>query len=321
MVRTPQTPVAATVLPALPPMPGWARSGAAVTDFAAAFQAGAALAALDARVRADARAAPFAGAWRRRLALKAAAASARIARRGEDEASLRDALLLRHGSDDPGPAGRLLVAWRGLDRSAPLAAPRGDAVLHVAETLSLRVDDALRGAIAEAQQLAAAAAAAPFAAAQAARIVVAQRPDAEILSLWLADAVLAARLTWPRPLPLIAGALGHPSLRSGGRRPHPGDATWTLTCCLAYGRAAAEACDLFAALGRSAQKLLAVAPRLRAKGAGAVIATLLDEDAVLPSARRSAISDRGARRLFDRLVALGGVRELTGRATFRLYGL
>jgi hypothetical protein len=249
------------------------------------------------------------------------AASARIARRGEDEASLRDSFFLRHGGDDPGPAGRLLVAWRGLDRSAPLATLQGDAVLHVAETLSLRVDDALREAIAEAQQLAASAAAAPFAAAQVARVVVAQRPDAEILALWLADAVLAARLSWPLPLPLIAGALGHPSLRSGGRRPHPGDATWTLTCCLAYGRAAGEACDLFAALGRSAQNLLAVAPRLRARGADAVIKTLLDEDAVLASARRSAISDRGARRLFDRLVALGGVRELTGRSTFRLYGL
>jgi hypothetical protein len=70
-------------------------------------------------VRADVRAVPFAGAWRRRLALKAAA-SARIARRGEDEAMPRDALLLRHGGDDPGPAGRLLVAWRSLDRSAPL---------------------------------------------------------------------------------------------------------------------------------------------------------------------------------------------------------
>ena len=318
MVRTPQTPAAQMVLPVLPPVPGWARSGAAVTDIAAAFQAGAALAALDARVRADARAAPFAGAWRRRLALKAAAASARIARRGEDEASLRDALLLRHDGDDPGPAGRLLVAWRGLDRSAPLT---DDSVFYLAETLSLTVDDALRGAIAEVQQLATTAAAAPLAAAQAARMVMAQRPDAEILSLWLADAVLAARLKWPRPLPLIAGALVHPSLRSGGRRPHPGDATWTLTCCLAYGRAAAEACDLFAALWRSSQNLLAVAPRLRARGAGAVIKTLLDEDAVLASARRGAISDRGARRLFDRLVALGGVRELTGRPTFRLYGL
>ena len=84
---------------------------------------------------------PFAGVWRRRLALKAAAASARIARRGEDEATLRDVFFLRHGGDDPGPAGRMLVAWRGLDRSAPLS---DDAVFHVADTLQLKIDDALR---------------------------------------------------------------------------------------------------------------------------------------------------------------------------------
>jgi Protein of unknown function (DUF1403) len=304
-------------------MPGWARLEAStsaqpsVTDTEAAFRAGAALAMLDCRVRADVRV-PFAGAWRRRLALKAAAASARIARRGEDEATLRDAFFLRHGGDDPGPAGRMLVAWRGLDRSTPLA---DDAVFHLAETLQLKVDDALRAAIAGVQQLAASAQAAPFVAAQAARVVVAQRPDAEILSLWLADAVLAARLKWPRPLPLIAAALVHPALRSAGHRPYPGDASWTPRCCAAYGRAAAQACDLFAELGRSSQKLIAVAPRLRARGAGAVIETLLDEDAVRPSARRGAMSDRGLRRLFDRLVALGGVRELTGRSTFRLYGL
>ena len=53
----------------------------------------------------------------------------------------------------------------------------------------------------------------------------------------------------------------------------------------------------------------------------AVIEKLHDEDAVPPSARIGAISDRGLRRLFDRLVALGAVRELTGRSTFRLYGL
>jgi Protein of unknown function (DUF1403) len=38
------------------------------------------------------------------------------------------------------------------------------------------------------------------------------------LALWLADAVLAARLKWPRPLPLIAGALVHPSLRAVSAR-------------------------------------------------------------------------------------------------------
>src|SRR5580693_5410371 len=181
----------------------------------------AALAMLDCRVRAGV---PFAGVWRRRLALKAAAASARIARRGEDEATLRDVFFLRHGGDDPGPAGRMLVAWRSLDRSAPLA---DDSILHVVETLQLKMDDGLRAAIADVQQLAASAQAAPFVAAQAARIV-AQQSGAEILALWLADAVLAARLKWPRPLPLIAGALVagalvHPSLRSGGHRPYPGD--------------------------------------------------------------------------------------------------
>jgi hypothetical protein len=130
-------------------MPGWARGDGPVTGTdadpgavsGAAFQAGAALAMLDGRMRAGV---PFAGAWRRRLALKAAVASVRITRRGEDEGLLRDAFLLRQGGDDPGPAGRLLVAWRGLDRSAPLA---DDSVLHLAETLQIKVDDALRAAI------------------------------------------------------------------------------------------------------------------------------------------------------------------------------
>jgi Protein of unknown function (DUF1403) len=280
----------------------------------AVFRAGAALAALDARVRAEA---PWAGTWRRRLALTAAAASVRMARRGEDEAMLRDAFFLRQQNADPGPAGRLLLAWRGLDRSAPLS---DDAVFHLAETLQLKMDDALRTAIADVQQRASAEAA-PFAAARAAQIVVAQRPDAESLALWLADAVLASRLKWALPLPLLAAALLHASLRvDGRRRAQPGDTDWIVICCAAYGRAAVVACDLFAELGRSAHKLIAVAPRLRARGAGTVVEKLLNEDA-LSAKKIGAISDRGLRRLCDRLVALGGVRELTGRATFRLYGL
>ena len=151
--------------------------------------------------------------------------------------------------------------------------------------------------------------------------MLAHRPDAELFALWLADAVLARRLGWPLPIPLLAAALLHPSLRTAGRRPHPGDPGWTQICCAAYALAAAQACDLHAELGRRAEKLLAAAPQLRAKGASGVIEALLDDDAVPSSGRDGSMTARGRRRLFDRLVSLGAVRELTGRATSRLYGL
>jgi hypothetical protein len=48
---------------------------------------------------------------------------------------------------------------------------------------------------------------------------------------------------------------------------------------------------------------------------------LLSDDAVAASWSSAKLSARGARRLFDRLGELGVVRELSGRATFRLYGL
>ena len=45
----------------------------------------------------------------------------------------------------------------------------------------------------------------------------------------------------------------------------------------------------------------------------------LSNDALVPAALP--LSDRAARRFCDRLVDLGVVRELTGRDTFRLYGV
>src|SRR5260370_30339068 len=95
-----------------PIVPGWAMPrGPVETTAEAAFLAGAALNSLDNLVRA---APPWSGAWRQRLALKGAAAAVRRLGRREDEAALRDAWLLRPPGADPGPAGRVLAAWRRL---------------------------------------------------------------------------------------------------------------------------------------------------------------------------------------------------------------
>ncbi|WP_425532930.1 DUF1403 family protein [Stenotrophomonas maltophilia] len=48
---------------------------------------------------------------------------------------------------------------------------------------------------------------------------------------------------------------------------------------------------------------------------------MLRDDCLAPSTRIGRMTDRGLRRIFDRLVAAGVVRELTGRPAFRLYGL
>src|SRR5271167_4355108 len=94
------------------PFPAWARAkNPPETEAEAAFLAGAALARLDAIVRETP---PWAGAWRQRLTLHAAAVSVRRAGRSEDEAALRDALHLTRPGVDPGPAGRRLRAWRAL---------------------------------------------------------------------------------------------------------------------------------------------------------------------------------------------------------------
>ena len=82
-------------------------------------------------------------------------------------------------------------------------------------------------------------------------------------------------------------------------------------------------------LARRAYTLRTVAPKLRAKGSDAAVDLFLTEDAVAPASMLSPrirgtsipMTDRAARRFCDRLVELGVARELTGRPTFRLYGI
>jgi len=209
--------------------------------------------------------------------------------------------------------GRLAAPGEGAEEASFLAGA------SLAGLLELKCDDALENVAAVAAKLAKGQGSAVAAAAAIAAVSQRLRPDSDALALWLADAVLAHRLNWPAPVPLIAGHVRRGDLRAALRH-GDGDAVWLTACCGGYARAAAAAADLYAELARRAHRLLAAAPKLRGKDAGEMVAILLMEDAQ-PAAGGKAASDRSSRRLFDRLVALGAVRELTGRPAFRLYGL
>ncbi|MER9278379.1 DUF1403 family protein [Mesorhizobium sp. M0522] len=311
----------ATASPAAPPTvpAGAATSADAPSDGDAAFRAGAALGALDTLARAQP---AWAGAWRQRLALHCAAASMRLAGRAEDAAALRDAWHLRPPGADPGPAGAVYGAWRQLAGQPPAATP--DRLGKTVDQLGFHWDvEALAALCEHIDDLARSGRPAPFAAAAIAAHVVAMRPDAELLAWWLADLVLAHSLRWQRPLPLIMAQTFGPAFRgeAGGKRIRPGEKNFERAVCVALVQAAADACRLAGELSRRAEKLLAVAPKLRAKGAGDVIFLLLSEDAVSGSLTTKTLSRFAARRLFERLQQLDTVRELSGRTTFRLFGL
>jgi len=137
-------------------------------------------------------------------------------------------------------------------------------------------------------------------------------PRAEVPGLVLADAALAHSLGWDHLLPLLASGLKQADLRKRGE-------DLRLACYRALLASAVDAVYLAADLARRTAHLKAVTPKLRAKGAGDAVEMFLTRDAVAPAALP--LQDRAARRLCDRLVELGAIRELTGRETFRLYGL
>lgn len=260
----------------------------------------------------------FVGAWRQRLALKCAVAAVRLAGRSEDEAALRDAWYLRPADGDPGPAGNLLAAWRQLASRAP--AIDATRLAEVVNLLGLRWDDGFADLVDVIDDLVRSGRPAPFASAAIASRVVAVSPAAELLAWWCADFVMAQKLGWPLPVPLLMAqvfrATGH-----GAKRVRPGGEEIERAVCLALTQGADDALRLAADLSRRAEKLVAIAPKLRAKGAGDVIRRLLEDDAVPGSMTTKALSRFGARRLFERLRTFEAVRELSGRDSFRLFGL
>lgn len=302
-------------------LPGWARlRGHEMAEADAAFAAGTALKSLDDLVQLE----PFwSGCWRARQALKCGCVAARMMGRTEDEAGLRDAQLLTAPGDDPGPAGNLLLAAQKV--SARSGALTTGFVRELAALMALRWDEDLAAAAEMNDAALQAGRTVPFAMAELIGAITARRPDAEALAFVLADTVLAQKLKWPTPVPLLLSQRYGPAFRTiGGRgrgRVRPGEAAFSRAICLALVDATESALRSAAEIARRADRLLAVAPKIRTKGAGAVIRRLLDEDAIPASAPGSNLSRWASARLFDRLESFGAVRELSGRSSFRIYGL
>lgn len=319
------------------PIPSWLRR--AVTDAQnlaskdiapnaledVALVAGAAIAALDAIVRREER---WAGVWRQRLALTAAALTAKQGGRVGDEAALRDALLLTRPGDDVGPAGRMLLAWRRLTSLPAEKLLTGKNIGAVLDDLGLAPDDESVSDLAnDLRQLAASEGMVGI---LTGAIASAERYGfGRVPGTWLADALLAQRLGWPHALPLLGGE-AIAGIRAGRSRPSGtaiaapdvrDEPDRVKTLLGGQARAALHAIDLSGEMGRRAERLLSVAPKLRARASDLVVERLLSDDAIVASEKIAGMSDRGLRRLFDRLVELGAVRELSGRPTFRIYGL
>lgn len=308
-------------------VPSWLRKAVEMSQTLedTAIASGAAIGALDAVVRRQER---WAGAWRQRLALAAAAATAKQVGRIEDEAALRDTVLLTRPGDEVGPAGRMYLAWRQLAARPTEGLMTAAGIGGILDELGLACSDETVSDLADdVRQLAAGEGTVGML--TGAVESVERHGCGRVLGAWLADALLAQRLGWARAVPLLgaepvlgasAGRLRRAaaSVAMSGIETGPERAKALLAT---QARAALRAIDLSAELGRRAERLLAVAPKLRAKAADLVVEKLLSDDAVVASQRIAGMSDRGLRRLFDRLVELGAVRELSGRPAFRIYGL
>ncbi|KMK63922.1 DUF1403 family protein [Puniceibacterium sp. IMCC21224] len=283
-------------LDTLPQMPAWVTSARAETLEDVAFLSGAALNHL--HLVLGCVEVPQA-LLRDRLALRAAEACMAFSGRPERAGELRDAVHLMRPGDLPGPAGEVYQSWRRAAGRPVTVKALGWALPAVVPAQIAAWIDAGQGALVAR-------------AATVLETVLTEAPRQEVPALILADAALAQALGWDHLVPLLAAGQKRADLRKRGD-------DFRLACHRAVISSAIEAVRQAADLARRAAHLKAVAPKLRAKGAGDAVEMFLTRDAVAPSALP--LPDRAARRLCDRLVDLGAVHELTGRDTFRLYGV
>jgi Protein of unknown function (DUF1403) len=304
-------------LATLPQLPGWVTSAQAETLETVAFRSGAALTVLDQLVSDPKHGVPV-KLLANRLALSAATATSKLEGRLAREADIRDAFHLTPPGEARGPDGDLLAFWReGVRLRAGRTGEIADFVgAEVAGELGVWLDAGQERAGTHG----------PLSGCVAALRAVLEVDDrAERTACLLSDVVLARALNWKQVLSVTAQRLTKAVLRDLTAEGQGADLAVEVRILEAIEESIRVARDL----ARRAEALRAVAPKLRAKGSDAAVELFLTEDAVAsasmlsPRIRGTSISmtDRAARRFCDRLVELGVARELTGRSTFRLYGL
>lgn len=277
-------------------MPSWVTAALDQNIEEAAFSSGAALSCLH-HILTDDRV-PMA-LLRDRLALKSAEAAMVFAGRPERTGDLRDAVYLMKPGDLPGPAGETFLVWRrAVERSISLASLRRVFPSHDPVKLAEWLDAGQGGPVSKA--------------ACVLEIILDEHPKDDVTALVFADAVLARALGWDFLVPILAHSLKRADLRKRGE-------DLRLVCHRAIVTGCIDVVNLAHGLERRAAHLTSVAPKLRAKQAAKAVEMFLTCDAVTPGALP--LPDRSARRLCDRLVELGAVRELTGRDMFRIYGV
>lgn len=299
-------------------LPGWVTSGRAETLETVAFRSGAALTVLD-RLVGDPGCAVPVKLLAHRLALGAATATSKLEGRLAREADIRDGYHLTPPGEARGPDGDLLAFWRDAVRLGPGGGPGEIAGLigpgH-AEKMAGWLDAGQKRVRTHG----------PLAGCGAVLCAVLDADDrAERIACMLSDVVLARALNWKVMLPVSAQGLTKPVLRDLVQKRQGAE----LAIQQRLLQSIVAAIRLARDLACRAKALCAIAPKLRARGSEAAVNLFLTEDAVAPGAMLSPrirgtsvpMTDRAARRFCDRLVGLGVAQELTGRPTFRLYGL
>ena len=238
-------------------------------------------------------------------------------------ADIRDAYYLTPPGDDGirhrGPDGEVLDYWRN---TVHLRLGHADWMRAIADTIHERFEDAvetwLKTAVDRSRSEG------PLAAATRIMRDVLEADDrAERVACLLSDVVLARFFGWEHPLPLTALHLSKSNLRDLK------EGTGEPAVHRAIMQSAQKTYRLATTLAARAEALRAITPKLRTRGSEDAVALFLREDAVAPSSMlaptirgtTTSMTARAARRFCDRLVELGVARELTGRSTFRLYGI